>query len=146
MYAVVNTGGKQYKVREGEVHRFEKIPGEVGSTVSFDRVLMVSDGENVQVGQPVVPDMAVRGHVVEQGKARKVLVFKYKRRKRYRRKLGHRQQFTAVRIDRIGGPDTEAEETPAVEAGAVDTPVEAQPDHTPETEEGAPEAPTTTEE
>ncbi len=146
MYAVVNTGGKQYKVREGEVHRFEKIPAEVGSRISFDRVLMVSDGENVQVGQPVVPDMAVQGHVVEQGKARKVLVFKYKRRKRYRRKLGHRQQFTAVRIDRIGGPDTGAEETPAVGAGAVETPVQEGPAPTQESEEGAPEAPTTTEE
>lgn len=124
MYAVVNTGGKQYKVQEGQVYRFEKLPGDVGGPVSFDRVLMFSDGENVQVGQPVVPDVAVQGHIVEQDKSRKVLVFKYKRRKRYRRKIGHRQPFTAVKIDRIGSPDAEPEETPVVEA--------AEPEATPE--------------
>ena len=101
MYAVVSTGGKQYKVQEGEVLRIEKIPGNVGDTVSFDRVLMVSDGENVRIGQPVLDNAAVDGQIVEQGKAKKIIVFKYKRRKRYRRKQGHRQQYTAVRIDRI---------------------------------------------
>jgi len=101
MYAVVSTGGKQYKVQEGEVLRIEKIPGDVGDTASFDRVLMVSDGENVSIGQPVLDNVAVDGHIVEQGKAKKILVFKYKRRKRYRRKQGHRQQYTAVKIDRI---------------------------------------------
>ena len=101
MYAVVSTGGKQYKVAEGEVLRVEKIAGEVGDPVSFDRVLLLSDGEKVTVGQPVVEDAAVKGRIVEQGKAKKVLVFKYKRRKRYRRKQGHRQQFTAVKIDSI---------------------------------------------
>lgn len=102
MYAVVGSGGKQYKVREGETFRIEKIPGEVGTDVAFDKVLMFSDGENVKVGQPLLDDVAVQGHIVEQGKARKIIVFKYKRRKRYRRKQGHRQQFTAVQIDRIG--------------------------------------------
>ena len=101
MYAVVSTGGKQYKVQEGEVLRIEKIPGNVGDTVSFDRVLMVSDGENVRIGQPVLDNAAVDGQIAEQGKAKKIIVFKYKRRKRYRRKQGHRQQYTAVRIDRI---------------------------------------------
>ncbi len=103
MYAVVSTGGKQYKVSEGEVLRVEKIAGEVGDSVSFDRVLMYSDGEKVSVGQPVLEEVAVRGRIVEQGKAKKVLVFKYKRRKRYRRKQGHRQQYTAVKIDSIEG-------------------------------------------
>jgi large subunit ribosomal protein L21 len=101
MYAVVATGGKQYKVQEGEVLRVEKLDGEIGKAVSFDQVLMVSNGETVQVGFPVLERVAVRGHIVEQGKAKKVLVFKYKRRKRYRRMRGHRQQFTAIQIDQI---------------------------------------------
>ena len=101
MYAIVNTGGKQYKVRQGDVLKVEKIPGEVGSPVSFDKVLMFSDGKDVSIGRPVLDNVAIKGHIVEQGKSKKIIVFKYKRRKRYRRKLGHRQQFTAIRIDRI---------------------------------------------
>jgi large subunit ribosomal protein L21 len=101
MYAVVMSGGKQYKVEEGETLRVEKIAGEVGSPVTFDRVLMISDGTDVNIGQPVVADATVEGHIVEQGKARKILVFKYKRRKRYRRTQGHRQHFTAIKIDSI---------------------------------------------
>ena len=101
MYAVVSSGGKQYRVQQGETLKVEKISGEVGSPVSFDRVLMYSDGKNVKVGQPVLEDATVTGHIVEQGKAKKILVFKYKRRKRYRRKQGHRQHFTAVKIDSI---------------------------------------------
>lgn len=101
MYAVIFTGGKQYKVSEGETLRVEKIPGEIGSSVSFDRVLMFSDGKTIKVGQPTLTDVAVQGHIVEQGKAKKVIVFKYKKRKRYRKKLGHRQQYTALQIDTI---------------------------------------------
>jgi large subunit ribosomal protein L21 len=101
MYAVVNTGGKQYKVQKGETLRIEKIPGEVGSSVTLDKVLMVADGENIRVGQPVLENVAVQARIVEQDKAKKILVFKYKRRKRYRRKNGHRQPFTAIRIDGI---------------------------------------------
>lgn len=101
MYAIVNTGGKQYKVCQGDILRVEKIPGEVGSPVSFDKILMFSDGENVNIGRPTLDDVTVKGHIVEQGKAKKIIVFKYKRRKRYRRKLGHRQHYTAVKIDSI---------------------------------------------
>jgi large subunit ribosomal protein L21 len=101
MYAVVNTGGKQYKVQKGETLRIEKIPGEVGSSVTFDKVLMVADGENIRVGQPVLENVAVQAQIVEQDKAKKILIFKYKRRKRYRRKNGHRQPFTAIRINGI---------------------------------------------
>lgn len=101
MYAVVNTGGKQYKVQKGETLRIEKIPGEVGSSVTFDKVLMVADGENIRLGQPVLENVAVQAQIVEQDKAKKILIFKYKRRKRYRRKNGHRQPFTAIRIDGI---------------------------------------------
>jgi large subunit ribosomal protein L21 len=101
MYAVVAAGGKQYKVQEGEVLRVEKLTGDIGSQVAFDQVLMLSDGENVKIGQPVLEGVQVKGHIVEQGKHKKILVFKYKRRKRYRRKQGHRQLFTAVKIDAI---------------------------------------------
>jgi large subunit ribosomal protein L21 len=101
MYAVVITGGKQYKVQKGETLRIEKIAGEVGSPVTFDRILMVGDGDSIRVGQPVVENAKVQASIVEQDRERKILVFKYKRRKRYRRKHGHRQPFTAVRIDGI---------------------------------------------
>ena len=75
MYAVIATGGKQYKVSEGETFRIERIPGEIGAPVSFDRVLMFSDGKTVEVGQPTLADVAVTGHIVEQGKAKKILQF-----------------------------------------------------------------------
>ena len=101
MYAVIATGGKQYRVGEGDILRVEKIQGEVGESVSFDTVLMFSDGENVKIGQPDLSDVAVRGHIVAQGKSKKVIVFKYKRRKRYRKTQGHRQQYTAIKIDSI---------------------------------------------
>ena len=129
MYAVVNTGGKQYKVQQGEVLRIEKIPGDVGSPVNFDRVLMFSDGENVSIGQPVLDNVAVEGHIVEQGKAKKIIVFKYKRRKRYRRKQGHRQEFTAVQIDSIKGAGLPAQEAaPSAEASEPEVkPADAAP-------------------
>jgi large subunit ribosomal protein L21 len=101
MYAVIASGGKQYKVEQGEVLRVEKLPGDTGTPITFDRVLMVSDGEAVRIGTPVLDDVSVQGHIVEQGKAKKILVFKYKRRKRFRRKQGHRQAYTAIKIDTI---------------------------------------------
>ena len=101
MYAVLSTGGKQYKVEEGDILRIEKISGDVGTSVSFDKVLMFSDGEKVRVGSPLIDGISVSAHIVEQDKAKKILVFKYKRRKNYRRKQGHRQPFTAVKIDSI---------------------------------------------
>lgn len=101
MYAVVNTGGKQYKVQEGDLLRVEKLPGEVGSEVSFDKVLLFSDGEKLTVGQPLLDNVAVSGQIVEQGKGKKIIVFKYKRRKTYRKKQGHRQQYTTVKIASI---------------------------------------------
>ena len=101
MYAVVATGGKQYRVQEGDTLRIEKIAGDVGAKVAFDRVLMVADGDDVKIGKPVLENAVVNGTIVEQGKGRKILVFKYKRRKRYRRTQGHRQLFTAVKIGTI---------------------------------------------
>jgi large subunit ribosomal protein L21 len=101
MYAVIASGGKQYKVREGGLLKVEKIEGQIGSTVAFDQVLLLSDGEAIKIGQPTLSEAAVNGHIIEQGRAKKILVFKYKRRKRYRRKQGHRQPFTTIKIDRI---------------------------------------------
>ena len=118
MYAVVTTGGKQYKVEEGETLKVEKIAGDVGSSVKFDRVLMIADGETVSIGQPVLDDALVEGHIVEQGKSKKIIVFKYKRRKRYRRKHGHRQQYTAVKIDSIQAKAVKAGKKAAAETEA----------------------------
>ena len=101
MYAVIASGGKQYKVKEGDILRIEKISGEIDETISFDKILMFSDGESVKIGQPDLDNVSVSGHIVEQDKAKKIIVFKYKRRKRYRRTQGHRQQFTTIKIDRI---------------------------------------------
>jgi large subunit ribosomal protein L21 len=101
MYAVIAAGGKQYRVETGEILRVEKLEGDVGAEVAFDQVLMLGEGEDVRIGQPVVEGASVRGRIVEQGKHKKIVVFKFKRRKRYRRKQGHRQLFTAVRIDTI---------------------------------------------
>lgn len=101
MYAVIATGGKQYRVEEGQILRVEKLPVDQKKEITFDQVLMFSDGENIKLGQPVLNEVTVHAHVVEQGKSRKIIVFKYKRRKHYRRKQGHRQEFTAIRIDKI---------------------------------------------
>ncbi len=101
MYAVVAAGGKQFRVQEGDVLRMEKIAGEVGDPVSFDKVLLIADGENLTVGRPVVEQASVKARIVEQDRSKKIIVFKYKRRKGYRRKQGHRQDYTAVRIDNI---------------------------------------------
>jgi large subunit ribosomal protein L21 len=101
MYAIMTSGGKQYRVQEGDVLRLEKLDGDVGASISFGQVLMVSDGEAVQLGRPVLEGASVHAHIVEQDKTKKILVFKFKRRKHYRRRQGHRQPYTAVKIDRI---------------------------------------------
>ena len=101
MYAVISTGGKQYKVSEGDTIRFEKMPGEIGTSVSLDRVLMFADGNTLKVGQPTLSDVVVSSHIVEQGRAKKIIVMKYKRRKGYHKKQGHRQYYTALKIDAI---------------------------------------------
>jgi large subunit ribosomal protein L21 len=101
MYAVILTGGKQYRVKEGDVLAVEKLDLEPGRKAHFDRVLLVEDGETVQVGTPVLDNAMVLGLVLENFKDEKVLVFKKKRRKQFRRTRGHRQQLTKVRITRI---------------------------------------------
>ena len=115
MYAIIGSGGKQYRTEEGEFVRVEKLAGEVGDEIIFDKVLMFADGENVDIGKPLLEDVMVKGHIIEQGKYRKIIVFKYKRRKRYRKKQGHRQQYTAVRIDSIGLKASESPEAAEVE-------------------------------
>jgi large subunit ribosomal protein L21 len=103
MYAVIATGGKQYRVQEGETLRIEKLPTGKGGTVTFDEVLLVADGEAVKVGTPNVAGAKVTAEVLEEGRGKKLLIYKYRRRKGYRRKTGHRQPFTAIKITGIKG-------------------------------------------
>jgi large subunit ribosomal protein L21 len=103
MYAVVRTGGRQFRVAQGESVRVEKLPGEVGETVELAEVLLVGDGGEPRVGAPLVSGAKVVGTIVAQGKAPKLTMFKMKRRKGYRRKYGHRQRYTEIRVDRIEG-------------------------------------------
>lgn len=101
MYAIVETGGKQYRVQRGQIIDVERLPVEVGQQVELDKVLLVADDGKVTVGQPTVEGAKVRATVLRHDKARKIIVFKYKPKKRYRRKTGHRQHFTRLRIDEI---------------------------------------------
>ena len=101
MYAVIKTGGKQYRVEEGSTIRVEKLPGDRGTQVELGDVLLVGDGENVKVGQPVVPGAKVTAEIVRQFLGEKLIIFKFRRRKAYRKKNGHRQQYTAIKITGI---------------------------------------------
>ena len=116
MYAIIEAGGKQYRVSEGDLIDVERRSGEVGQAVNFQEVLLVGDQETIHVGKPVLAGARVVGTIAEQGKEAKIIVFKMKRRKKYRRKQGHRQLFTRVRIDQIEldgqkGRKPEAEKT-----------------------------------
>lgn len=102
MYAVIETGGKQYRVQEGDVITIEKLNAEAGEQVVFDKVLLLNDGKEVKVGAPYLTE-AVTGSVVENGKGKKVIIFKYKAKKDYRKKQGHRQPYTMVKIESLGG-------------------------------------------
>ena len=101
MYAVIRSGGKQYRVAPGQTIRLEELSGEVGAKVQLVDVLLVENDGNVQVGSPLVANAKVEATVLEQDRAKKILIFKKKRKKQYRRTAGHRQNFTAVRIDNI---------------------------------------------
>lgn len=101
MYAVIRSGGKQYRVAPGQTIRLEKVAGDVGSKVELGEVLLVENEGNVQVGSPVVANAKIQATVLEHDRAKKILVFKKKRKKQYRRTAGHRQDYTAVRIDSI---------------------------------------------
>ncbi len=97
MYAVVKTGGKQYRVQEGDVIRVEKLPGDVGSSIDLTEVLMLG-GDKVVVGKPMVEGATVTAQITGQDRAKKIIIFKMRRRKGYRRKAGHRQPFTELKI------------------------------------------------
>ena len=112
MYAIIESCGKQYKVSEGDVVFFEKLDTEEGKKVTFKDVVLVSDDKKVEVGAPYVKGVSVEGTVVANGKAKKVLVYKYKAKKNYRRTQGHRQPFTKVEITKIA---TAAEKAPKAE-------------------------------
>ena len=101
MYAIIETCGKQYKVAEGDVVFFEKLDTEEGKKVTFDKVVLVSENEKIQIGNPYVKGIKVEGKVVSHGKGKKIVVFKYKPKKNYRRKQGHRQPYTKVEITSI---------------------------------------------
>ncbi len=101
MYAIIETGGKQYKVQEGDVIFVDRLDSEENSTVSFDKVLAVSDEGNMSFGTPYVEGASVSGKVIGHGKGKKIIVFKYKPKKGYRRKQGHRQPYTKVQIEKI---------------------------------------------
>ena len=101
MYAIIKTGGKQYKVAEGDEIFVEKLDGAEGDEVTFGEVLVVVDGDKTTVGRPMVEGAKVVGKIAAQGKAKKILVFKYKAKSNYRRRQGHRQPFTKVSIEKI---------------------------------------------
>lgn len=101
MYAVIETGGKQYKVEKGTTVQVERLDAEPGKELTLDRVLLVADGEKVEVGAPVVKGAKVQAKVVGHGRGKKLVVFKYKAKSHYRRKTGHRQGYTTLRIEDI---------------------------------------------
>lgn len=101
MYAVIRTGGKQYRVAQGDVVKVEKLEGDAGTELTFEDVLLVGDDEQTRIGTPVIEGAQVKGTIVEQGRDKKLLIFKFRRRKGYKLKKGHRQSITRVRIDEI---------------------------------------------
>jgi large subunit ribosomal protein L21 len=101
MFAVIRSGGKQYRVTPGQTIRLERVAGEVGSKVELSEVLLVDNDGNVQLGAPLIANAKIEATVLESDRAKKILVFKKKRKKQYRRTRGHRQAYTAVRIDKI---------------------------------------------
>jgi large subunit ribosomal protein L21 len=115
-YAVVESGGKQYIARPGELIEVDHMPLEVGKSVKFKNVLMAVDGSSIRIGQPMIKGAVVEGKVAGQIKGRKILVFKYKPKIRYRRKQGHRQRYTQVSIQKITLPAEQAEAAPAAAA------------------------------
>ena len=109
MYAIIESCGKQYKVAEGDLVFFEKLDAEEGKKVTFDKVILVSNDKKIEVGAPYVKGIKVEGKVVSHGKGKKILVYKYKAKKNYRRTQGHRQPYTKVEITKIKMPAEKAE-------------------------------------
>lgn len=138
MYAVVATGGKQYRVSPGDRIEVEKLAGEIGQAIALDHVLMVGgEGQAVAIGTPRLDDVWVEAQIVAQKRGKKIIVFKHKRRKGYRRKQGHRQSLTALKITGIHPPagsrdEVQAEAAVALEPRQSESPVSAEIDLTPE--------------
>ena len=126
LYAVVRTGGKQYRVQEGRPVTIERLPGEAGQTIELNDVLLLADGDNITLGAPTVDGARVVGTIREQGRAKKILVFHYKNKTRARKKNGHRQQFTTLMIDDVLGAGQQPKPKTTAAAPA-DEAVEAAP-------------------
>ncbi|WP_419420257.1 50S ribosomal protein L21 [Legionella sp. D16C41] len=103
MYAVIKTGGKQYRVKEGDIIKVESLSGDVGSEVDFADVLMLADGDNVTVGTPLIAKVAVKGEILAHDRHKKVKIIKFRRRKHHMKQMGHRQNFTQIKITAING-------------------------------------------
>ena len=116
MYAIIETGGKQYKVQNGDQVKVEKLSAEAGNTVVFDKVLACGEGSDIKVGTPYLEGLTVEGEVVESGKGDKVIIFKYKAKKDYRKKQGHRQPYTLVEITSVAGVKAEPKKEESAEA------------------------------
>ena len=101
MYAIVKCGGRQYRAEEGHSFIVEKLPYEVGEQIELDKILLMADGEEIAVGQPTVEGALVKATIVEQFRGKKIFVWKYRPRKRYRRRQGHRQSYTRLRVDEV---------------------------------------------
>jgi large subunit ribosomal protein L21 len=119
MYAVIKTGGKQYKVAAGEKLKVEKLAGDVGSKVVIDKVLMITDGDNTTIGAPLIAGAKVNATVVSHGRGDKVMIFKFRRRKHYRKTQGHRQSYTEILIDDVNGKGAVAAKPVAAAKPAV---------------------------
>ena len=115
MYAVIKTGGKQYRVSAGDKLKVEKLVGDVGSDVTIDQVLMLADGDNVTIGAPVIAGASVQAKVLAHGRGDKVMIFKFRRRKHYRKTQGHRQDYTEIQIGDIASKPVKATKAKAAE-------------------------------
>ena len=126
MYAIIETGGKQYKVQNGDQIRVEKLDAEIGSTVVFDKVLAAGEGSDIKVGTPYLDGLTVEADVVESGKGDKVIIFKYKAKKDYRKKQGHRQPYTLVEITSVAGVKAEPKKEEPVEEAVEEVAAETE--------------------
>ena len=125
MYAIIETGGKQYKVQNGDQVKVEKLNAEAGNTVVFDKVLACGEGSDIKVGTPYLEGLTVEGEVVESGKGDKVIIFKYKAKKDYRKKQGHRQPYTLVEITSVAGVKAEPKKEEPAQAPVEEVAEEA---------------------
>ena len=125
MYAVVRTGGKQYRVEEGRAVKVDRLPGDPGDTIELGDVLLMGEGESITIGAPTVSGARVLGTIAEQGRARKIIVFRYKSKTRSRKKTGHRQHFTRGIVDDILAAGQEPKPKAQAAAPATETPAEA---------------------